>query len=401
MTSPVGRGLRRLAGEVANLCGLLIAAVVMLAAAVLVVATAAPGGFLRGAVVVLCALYLSVVVHEFGHFLAARLAGVPVVAIDIGGPPFLASSRLGRIQLGVGVRPRGQVRLRRLPSAGRSAVIVAAGPLASLLVAAIALAVPGHPWLAESVAVIFGGFGLLNLIPFSRRGLISDGSRLLALPARHAAEKDVRRLTSEPGWPERPDAADRLLAGHRRGVSDARERLHTLAVLLRKHGRTEELLALHKQRFRTSDTPDQATVNAVLLVEWAVVTVPGLPRPAADLAAHRIQWAISHLRAGLGDALTPLLAAQHSLAVARLRQRRFAEVEALCVDALAATSLTAAERATVLATVAMARHALGQDFRTPLDQAAALDPGADLVGEARALVQDRVPPRAAPGFPVG
>lgn len=64
-------------------------------------------------------------------------------------------------------------------------------------------------------------------------------------------------------------------------------------------------------------------------------------------------------------------------------------------------SLTASERATVLATVAMARHALGQDFRTPLDQALALDPDADLVGEVHGLVQDSVRPSTAASSPSG
>jgi hypothetical protein len=72
---------------------------------------------------------------------------------------------------------------------------------------------------------------------------------------------------------------------------------------------------------------------------------------------------------------------RHSLAVARLRQGRAAEVEPLCAGILG-EELKPDDRATVLATVAMARRALGQPGRAELDEALSLDPEADLVGEA-------------------
>jgi hypothetical protein len=390
-----GRALRRLVLGLAKLCAVLLAALLLLGTAIGVVATAAPGGWLRAVVVIVCAVYLGVVVHELGHFLAARLCGAPVVAIEIGGPPYLADVRIGGTQLRLGIRPRGQVRYTGSPGVGRSAVIVAAGPLVTLLAAALILAVPVAMWLTRSAALVIGCVGAAELIPFASRGHVSDGARLLALPIRHAAEKDVRRLTAEPDWRERPDAADRLLVAYRRRAVQARGRPDVLAVLLQERGRTDELLALHQQPLRMDDTPSRAAVQALLTLEWAVVTVPGLSRPAADLAARRITWALSHLRNSADHDGAHVLAAEHSLAVARLRQRRFAEVEPLCAAALAAATLPADQRATVLATVAMARHALGQDFRAPLDQALALDPDAELVGEAQALAPDLAAPAEA------
>jgi len=101
----------------------------------------------------------------------------------------------------------------------------------------------------------------------------------------------------------------------------------------------------------------------------------------ADLAAGRIEWVIDHLDEEHPDRRTPLHKARRTLALARLRQRRPEEVQRLCSDALAA-KLDADDRATVLATVAMARHALLLSGREQLDEALALDPNATLVGEA-------------------
>jgi hypothetical protein len=69
------------------------------------------------------------------------------------------------------------------------------------------------------------------------------------------------------------------------------------------------------------------------------------------------------------------------LALARLRQRRFAEVEPLCKPGLAGNP-GPGERATVLATIALARRALGQPYAELVAQAVALSPDADLVAEA-------------------
>jgi len=72
----------------------------------------------------------------------------------------------------------------------------------------------------------------------------------------------------------------------------------------------------------------------------------------------------------------------HSMAVARLRQGNFGVVEQLCQEGLARRELSPGDRATVLATVALARQALGQPWEALLAEATGLDPEADLVAEA-------------------
>lgn len=343
------------------------------------------GGFPRGIAVVCGTLLLAIVLHELAHLGTARLLGVPVAVIHIGGPPALVSIPLGSTKLGLGIRLRGNVQLGQHPRAGRRALLVAAGPLANLATAAVVLALPLPGWVIWTVAPISAGLGLANLVPFRQRdGRISDGATLLRLPAQRRAEKDLDRLLASPDWPGQADAADRLLAGWHRKAPDALNRFHYIAFLLRKNGQAGELLELHASDFRLSGNPAEDTVTALHQLEWAVLTLPGLPQPAADLAAQRVEWVAAHCSAGL------LPAVQHTLALARLRQHRFAEVEPLCAAALA-DPLTADQRATVLATVAMARHALGQDSQAPLAGALAQDPAAELVSEAEQVAGNPVP----------
>src|SRR5258705_10352213 len=100
------------------------------------------------------ALGLLVVVHEFGHYLAARLCNVKVLRFSVGFGRVLASRRLGRDQtewalaafpLGGYVKMlderEGDVAPQDLPrafnrqSVGRRFLIVVAGPVANFLLA--------------------------------------------------------------------------------------------------------------------------------------------------------------------------------------------------------------------------------------------------------------------------
>jgi hypothetical protein len=111
----------------------------------------------------------------------------------------------------------------------------------------------------------------------------------------------------------------------------------------------------------------------------------------ADLAAGRAEWVLGHVQKERSDKRLPLYAAKETLALARLRQGRPADVRGLCRDALAADR-DPDDRATGLALVALARHALLLDGRAQLDEARALDPDAALVGEAaRTLGPDADP----------
>jgi hypothetical protein len=312
--------------------------------------------------------------------LAARLTGLTVTAIHLGSPPTLITVRLGTVRLCLGLRVRGQVATRGTVPVGRRAMVVAAGPIANSLSALAVLLLPDR--IAPALAALFITGAARNLVPFRLGSSQSDGLRLVQLARRSRAETSVRTLLEAPDWHRRPDAADRLLAGCRSGAPQALRCFSALAALLSAAGRTGDLLWLHRLPLSLPGEPTPAHVAAIHQMEWLILTLPSGPDGVdSGLSDTRLRWALQHTGA---DDRTAML---HTLAVSLLRQGRHAEVEPMCAEPLAA-SLAPAQRATVLATVAMARHALRARCRDALAEALELDPAAALVGEAASECED-------------
>jgi Zn-dependent protease len=332
---------------------------------------------------------LAIVIHELGHLLAARACGFRVTAIHIGSPPAWVTVKLGTVKVGLGAQIRGQVTYAGRGSSARRALVSAAGPLANLLVATALLPWVRQAWELTVTALFFAIGGLTNLVPCpTPSGQATDGLalwqslRVALVPARRRAEADLFLLLDQPEWHRREDAADRLLAGYQCGVPEARRHLAQLAILLRQAERLDDLLQVHAVRIALPRAPQEGLVSAVHRAEWEVLTFPSIPKRAAHLAARRVLWALRHHS-------EPRAAVQHTLALARLREGRPRTVERLCASVLS-TDLQPGARATVLATVALAQHALGQEPRPTLEAALALDPTADLVEEAASnIVQPR------------
>jgi membrane-associated protease RseP (regulator of RpoE activity) len=172
------------------------------------------------------ALLLTLVVHELGHFLAARWCDVKVVSFSIGFGPKLVefTDKFGtRWQLGV-LLLGGSVGMRDIPSANavgegadptdlsgsisvksikQRAIIYLAGPVFSCLLAAGLVGIVlvlyggeaiGHPFLVQSdmsvvllvsaLSLSIGIFSLLPLLPL-------DGGRLLFLAIEALRAKPV------------------------------------------------------------------------------------------------------------------------------------------------------------------------------------------------------------------
>lgn len=320
-------------------------------------------------------------IHELGHVLAARACGFRVTAIHIGSPPAWVTVKLGTVKVGLGPRIRGRVVHVGRGSSARRALVSAAGPLANLLVAAALLPWVWQAWELAVTALFFAVAGLTNLVlGRSLSGQSTDGLnlwqslRVALVPARRRAEADLFLLLDQPGWHCREDAADRLLVGYQCGVREARRHWPQLAILLRHAGRFDDLLQVHAVRIALPRVPHKALVSAVHCAEWEVLTIPGIPKKAAHLAARRVRWVLRHQS-------EPRPAAEHTLALARLREGCPRTAERLCASVLS-KHLQPGERATVLATVALAQNALGQEPRPTLEAALALDPTADLVEEA-------------------
>jgi hypothetical protein len=338
--------------------------------------TAVPAAIVGTAGLVLAAVVIAIVLHQLGQAAAARLLGQRVSAICLGGPPALVTIGLGTVQLGLGFRLRGGVAhsADRLPAL-RRAVVDAAGPAAGLLPVPVYLLLPLPRWPAAILAVTTAAWELSGLVPArTADGRLNDGAQLLRAMARRRADAEFRRLLVQPGWTAQPDAADRLLRACRLEALTAQDWIRQPA------SDAGDLMRLHARAWTLPDAPDRELRAGVHDLTCKVLTQPGLSGPAADLAADRVEWLERHVDERR-DAVSTRGGIRQALAVARLRQGRLAEVEPLCAGAFWA-GLPPDAQATLLAATALARHALGQHARPPLDAALALGPEADLVAEA-------------------
>ena len=325
----------------------------------------------------LAVFIVGTVAHELGHAVVARLVGAEVLGITLGGEFASVTFRLGNVPASVGLGLSGWVNCRshRL-SAARRAAIYAAGPAVNVLMAPLCLLLPVPRWEASFLALAVLASAVQDFVPgHVSDGIPTDGSKLLRTPARLRADAEVRSLLSDPAWQDRPDAADILINGFRLDVPEAEDCLRAVCK------QPDALLRLYLQPWTLPDKPEADVTYIVHVLSWKLLASGDLPAATVDLAASRIQWLIGHLDKEHPDRRTPLHSVLHTLAAARLRQRRPQEVQRLCADALAA-DISPDDRATVLATVAMARHALLLSGRQQLDEALALDPDAELVNEA-------------------
>lgn len=172
-----------------------------------------------------------------------------------------------------------------------------------------------------------------------------------------------------------------FLRAFRAGAPDTRLGAGSLAPMLRRQGRVGELLELHNGYELPAGRLASAQARSLHEVEYNLLLVPGLPPAVTDEAAGRVEWILGNYPFAAEGASMPRPAVEHSLALARLRQGRFAEVERWCAAGLA-DDYGPDARATMLATVALARRALGQPQADLVAEAVSLSAHADLVAEA-------------------
>lgn len=171
-----------------------------------------------GLLVVLPLVWLVVVLHEGGHYLAARWQGMHVLSISILGWEIQPLRRGLRLRRSLpGKRSWGQViAIARLaaPERRQLAFCVLGGPLANLVVgSACALLAwsmglpPGSEWLA-AFATLNLGIGLFNLVPWQDRST-TDGALLLLLwrnPREFAEQQTHARIIARLLEGTLPDA---------------------------------------------------------------------------------------------------------------------------------------------------------------------------------------------------
>ncbi len=112
---------------------------------------------------IVCMTFLAAILHECGHLLAARALGLQPQSIEIG----LSGARL-RVSGGI----------HRFSTEW---LLAAAGPLASLLLALVALPLWSLTPTAQLFSVVSASLGLLNLLPVRS----FDGGRMLSCTLEH------------------------------------------------------------------------------------------------------------------------------------------------------------------------------------------------------------------------
>jgi hypothetical protein len=333
------------------------------------------------ALLFIAAMLFGIVAHELGHAVAVRLSGGQVLTIHFFGPPDRLTFHIGQTAVTFGLRPRGRVEFPRGQlSIVRDGLVTAAGPLAEMLTAPLWLLLPLPRWISVYLAFISLTSGLRDFAPGTDE-YESDGYKLFRFRAQLRAEADIRELLATPDWSAVPEAADRLINGYRLEVPQAEDCVRQLSA------QPAVLRRLYALQWTLPKQPARDVRRAVHSLSWAVLLAPDLPSTLADLAANRVEWVLRTVDPHEGTQMS-VARVKHTLALARLRQGRAGDVRALCRNALA-ESLGPSERATVLATVAMAKHARMLSGNEELDEALALDPNADLVAEAVGLLRGK------------
>jgi hypothetical protein len=193
---------------------------------------------------------------------------------------------------------------------------------------------------------------------------------------------DFKEFAANLKGPVQPERTNRLLAAYRDLDPVARAGAGLIGLMLRDEGRIAELLELHAGFPLPSGRRTAELMSSMAVLEDTVACVPGLPADVYELAATRVQWLLDNYPYDGKDGASRRAAMRHTLAVVRLRQGRFDEVEPLCADSMADTSISVGDRAQVLATIALARRGQGQPYEDLLTQAVSLSPDEYLVKEA-------------------
>lgn len=273
-------------------------------------------------------------------------------------------------------------------AAYRAPVLFFSAPIGLLVVAGIIAVIPNARPYGPGIALITAFCGVAALMPYrNRHGKLSGPALLLALSLSNRRKRELSQLTSRPGWPERTDVTRWMLSS-----PDTVGHCQLLVEQLRGEGQTEELTEWHarlwkqaepllpgmgsRKRLRLAHLLHGVTYHLLLIQDLAPKT-----QKIAERGEKYIDWAYQYCP----EEHQPAMA--HSMALAYLRQGRYSEVEPLCTRVLRGNGdLKPQDRATVLATVVLARVPLGQEPREWLDEAVSLAPDADLVQEAVASV---------------
>lgn len=343
------------------------------------------------ALVLYLLFYLSMVVHETGHYLMAKALGLAVPVLSIGGSRRHVSVRWRETTVLIGPSPTdGLVTLSGMHAdlyRIQSALVVASGPGINLLVAVLVFIALRHGLVSPSLhdalvmLMIVNAFvGISNLLPLTMKGpygpLGSDGLQLLQLSRMSPAEA-ARRVTGarldhafaelRVGHAERALAlVEPLLEEEEFGVIARRLRVAGLAGA----GRTEDAAQEAARLLASADMQVHERAIAENDLAYTLLLTGDSSRLEEAEVLARSAYRVLPMQLSVISTLGSVLVAREKFeeGLALLSDRRF-RIE------------SASNRASVLAARAMAERGLGFGDRAErsLARAARLDAGHPLV----------------------
>jgi regulator of sigma E protease len=160
--------------------------------------------------IVVLGFVMLVILHELGHFTAAKAVGMRVERFALFFPPLIVKKKIGETEYGIGAIPLGgfvkisgmnpaedlpdEVRTRAYYSqpVWKRIVVIAAGPLVNLVLALVVLliyfAMVGQPSLSTSV----GGFQK----DYPAQAVLQKGDELIAVDGQSGAPDQLSKLIS-------------------------------------------------------------------------------------------------------------------------------------------------------------------------------------------------------------
>ncbi|UHQ21733.1 M50 family metallopeptidase [Lysobacter sp. 5GHs7-4] len=180
----------------------------------------------------------AVAIHEFGHYLGARMTGMTVLAVAVGAVeavPVVGGWRLqSRSPHATSGEAGGYVIACPDPerrSRADTAILLLAGPLSNLCVAVVLavamLSLPSSPWQSACFAFAllnFAGFAC-NLLPYRTRTLFTDGLQLLYLRQPRSEMEPIAVAWRLVARSYRGDTAEELPEDELRVLSDHADQL--------------------------------------------------------------------------------------------------------------------------------------------------------------------------------
>lgn len=180
----------------------------------------------------------AVAIHEFGHYLGARMTGMTVLAVAVGrveAVPVVGGWRLqSRSPHSTSGEAGGYVIAFADPerrSRADAAILLLAGPLLNLCAAAVLvmtmLSLPSSPWQSACFAFAllnFAGFAC-NLLPYRTRTLFTDGLQLLYLRQARSEMEPVAVAWRLVARSYRGDTAEELPEDELRVLADHADQL--------------------------------------------------------------------------------------------------------------------------------------------------------------------------------